>query len=130
MVCGGTAIALGVFLVKQGLQDADRWASVIGLFLNAVGLGLTVYSLHQSRRTTPAQEEPVRDKVTNRIGGGTFDQAVVMARDIDQTPGDTPRPAPPAGEVDNTVENGAFHGPVIMARDIRGPLPGTDPTPR
>ena len=47
---GLMVFALGGFLVKTGLENADRWASVIGLFLNIAGLAVTVISAVQARR--------------------------------------------------------------------------------
>ncbi|GAA0526422.1 NACHT domain-containing protein [Paractinoplanes ferrugineus] len=51
-------IALGRFLVGQGLEDADRWASVLGVFLNVLALLLTVYTLVADRRSPPSADTP------------------------------------------------------------------------
>jgi hypothetical protein len=51
MVAGGVAVAvLGGFLAAAGLDDADKWASVIGLFVALAGLGLSGYGLMLARR--------------------------------------------------------------------------------
>jgi high-affinity Fe2+/Pb2+ permease len=56
-VWGGVIVAvvaltwLGVYLAQVGLEKADKLASVIGLFIAAVGLGVTVYGLIASRES-------------------------------------------------------------------------------
>ncbi|MEN3539804.1 hypothetical protein AAH991_32170 [Microbispora sp. ZYX-F-249] len=51
---GGVAVAalaaLGVYLSQVGLDKADKLASVIGLFVALVGLGVAVYGLTTERR--------------------------------------------------------------------------------
>ncbi|MBD3139911.1 hypothetical protein [Microbispora bryophytorum] len=42
--------ALGVYLSRVGLDKADKLASVIGLFVALVGLGVAVYGLFAERR--------------------------------------------------------------------------------
>ena len=119
--------ALGGFLWRAGLEDADRWASVIGVLLNIVGLVATVYSLIQARRTPPAA---TGRRVGNSVRGGEFSGPAVLARDLSQismtgAPVPSAGPAlaagdPLAGDVENTIDGGNFHGPVIMGRDMRG----------
>ncbi|GAA3407703.1 hypothetical protein GCM10018952_02130 [Streptosporangium vulgare] len=41
---------LGVLLFKVGLDDADKWASVLGVFATLFGLGISGYSAVLSRR--------------------------------------------------------------------------------
>ena len=136
VVLGVTVFALGVFLVKAGLEDADRWSSVIGLFLNIAGLTVTVISAVQARRSAPTDA----GTVTNTLRGAEVDGPAVLARDVDQvslagTPpaaNTSPAAQPPAGTVKNTVDNGRFHGPLIMGRDIRGMVlpPSDSPRPQ
>ncbi|WP_204061245.1 hypothetical protein [Microbispora corallina] len=54
-VAGAGCIVAGVLLVRAGLDDADKWASVIGMCIAAAGLPLAVYSIVLARRslTTP-----------------------------------------------------------------------------
>ncbi|WP_141725454.1 hypothetical protein [Micromonospora pallida] len=120
-----------VLLVRAGLEDADRWASVIGVFLNLAGVSVAGYSAVQARRAATATPA-VGGDVNNRIGGGQFTGAVVMGRDLEQvsTTGEpAPDPAagrpplasgPQAGNMSNTIDDGRFHGPVVMGRDMRG----------
>ena len=139
VAAGLVACALGVvLLVQAGLENADRWASVVGMFLNLVGVVVTWWSVVQARRTattttTLTPPLPVGGDVENRIGKGQFTEAVVMARDLEQvsaTDGPAPDPAagesplagggPQAGKVSNTIDDGRFRGPVLMGRDMRG----------
>jgi hypothetical protein len=117
---GGLAVAaLGGFLFRAGLEDADRWASVFGLFLNLAGLAVAVYSLVRSRPVAPAS---VSDgDVTNEITGGEFGGPLIMGRNVSDGAADGTMPGPaPGGDVSNTIGGGRFHGPTIMGRDIRG----------
>lgn len=51
LVWGGAAVAmaalagLGIYFAKVGLAQADQWASVLGLFVAVVGLGVTIFGL-------------------------------------------------------------------------------------
>lgn len=49
LALAATAIVIGLFLISQGLERSDQWSSIAGLALNAVGLGLTCYSLIKSK---------------------------------------------------------------------------------
>ena len=48
---GLALVVLGVLLFKAGLDDADKWASVLGLFVGLGGLGLSGYGVVLSHRT-------------------------------------------------------------------------------
>ncbi|WBB79202.1 hypothetical protein O7606_23980 [Micromonospora sp. WMMD882] len=131
---GLAVCALGVLLARAGLADADRWASVLGVFLNLAGVVVAGYSAVQARRaaTLPAPPPVVGGDVDNRITKGQFTDAVVMGRDVEQvsaTGGPAPDPAAGrspltgasrSGGVSNRIDDGSFGGPVIMGRDIRG----------
>ncbi len=63
---GGVLVAgLGVFLVVQGLDNADKWASVFGLLVGLAGLGVAVFGAVGARPATGGQS--VADSV---VGGG------------------------------------------------------------
>ncbi|MFG3715524.1 hypothetical protein [Micromonospora sp. NPDC047730] len=152
---GLVAFALGGFLARAGLVNADRWASVIGVFLNIAGLTATVCSVVQARRSprTGTAERP-SETVRNTIRDGEIAGPALLGRDMHQVSltGDPLPPAAPAGpdspatpagggasgDVDNRVEGGTFHGPLIMGRDMRdvvlppppGGRPGGDGTSR
>ncbi|MEU7802461.1 hypothetical protein AB0B10_24680 [Micromonospora arborensis] len=130
-------LALGGFLTRAGLQDADQWASVIGVFLNGAGLVVAVYSVVQARR--PPQpgtgDDPVQT-VHNTIRDSEVQGPALLARDVQRVsmtgaplqasaPADPDTPAVSAeggvpGDVKNRVEGSTFHGPLIMGRDLRG----------
>jgi hypothetical protein len=121
-------IGLGVFELHAGLEDADRWASVFGAFLNVAGLAVAVRSAVWSRRAATSPP-PASVEVTNRIGGGRFVGPVVQGRDVHvgPAPGSPEQPSasatPDAGAVSNHIENGTFDGPVIQGRDVHGQFP-------
>ncbi|MBO4207030.1 hypothetical protein [Micromonospora echinofusca] len=127
---GLVVCVLGFLLRRAGLADADRWASVISVFLNLAGLAVAGYSAVQARRV-PTARAVADGQVDNRIGRGDFTGPVLMGRDlerVDAAGGPVPDPAvgqpqPDAsqpGGVANTIEGGRFGGPVVMGRDMRG----------
>ncbi|HEY0637442.1 MAG TPA: hypothetical protein VGD67_07330 [Pseudonocardiaceae bacterium] len=48
-VLGAVFVALGVFLARQGLDGADKWASVISMLAGLAGLVVAVLSLRRGR---------------------------------------------------------------------------------
>lgn len=77
-VLGLAVIVLGVFLASQGLDEADKWASVLGLFLNVVGALGAVAALWLGWQNRPRREpgvadeletEPLRQSDPHRVGG-------------------------------------------------------------
>lgn len=78
---------LGVFLVKLGLDKADKLASVLGLFLNVVAVLLAVFGLRRGDADGPPP------------AGVTFHGDVTAGRDVvggnvtyQQPPGDDDGP--------------------------------------
>ncbi|MET9616019.1 hypothetical protein [Kitasatospora indigofera] len=79
-VLGGAAVVgLVVYLGAVGLDQADKWASVLGLFVAIAGLALTLAGLRRgraespggSREETPASGGPSGQSVdASRVGGG------------------------------------------------------------
>jgi hypothetical protein len=125
---GVLLIGLGVFQLHAGLEDADRWASVFGVFLNVAGLAVAARSAVWARRAATSPP-PAGGEVTNRIGGGRFAGPVVQGRDIHTGPASASRERPStsgppdAGAVSNRIEDGTFGGPVIQGRDVHGQVP-------
>jgi hypothetical protein len=76
----------GVYLAQVGLEKADKLASVIGLFIAAAGLGVTVYGL-----------------VANREGDGVRQSAQASEHSrVNQAAGDiNDRPTKPSAPVNN-----------------------------
>ncbi|MEU8758221.1 hypothetical protein [Streptomyces sp. NPDC048659] len=84
----GVLLALGglaAFLTLQGLEDADRWSSVLSLFFTVAGFLLTAGGLFAAR---PAQSA---DRAT---AGGSIHQIKGVAGDV--TIGTAPATAPPS----------------------------------
>ncbi|WP_285777815.1 hypothetical protein [Microtetraspora sp. NBRC 13810] len=60
-VAGVGCTLAGVLLVRAGLDDADKWASIIGMCIAAAGLPLAVYSIvlaHRSALPSTTEELP------------------------------------------------------------------------
>ena len=77
---GVLLIGLGVFLLRAGLEDADRWGSVFGVFLNIAGLAVAVYSA--VRRAAVSSMPAAGGEVINQIHSGQFTGPVILGRDI------------------------------------------------
>ncbi|MFG1606591.1 hypothetical protein [Actinoplanes sp. NPDC049265] len=130
-VIGGVALGAGVFtlgglLLKAGLEQADQWASVGGLFLNIIGILISAYGIVQSKRSSkPEHDAGDSAKTVNKISDGRFGGPTFMVRDMDQTDrtagqtGSRPAsPQRPPGDVENWVEGGTFDETLIMGRDV------------
>jgi len=58
-VAAGVLVAgLGVFFTRVGLNEADQYASVFGVFLALIGLGVSVYSVVLARRALLPSPSP------------------------------------------------------------------------
>ncbi|MFI6582823.1 hypothetical protein [Embleya sp. NPDC050493] len=64
-VAGAALVGLAVYLAVVGLDEADKWASVLGLFVAVVGLVVSVVGVWRERSASGGQS--VTDSV---IGGG------------------------------------------------------------
>jgi uncharacterized protein YoxC len=64
-------VGLGVYLWLQGLDRADKLASVIGVFLSVLGLSLSVGSLWKAARTPP-QASSADARRGSIVAGNTF----------------------------------------------------------
>jgi len=87
---GGLLLAgLGVFLTVQSLDNADKWASVFGLFVGLAGLGVAVSGVAGARRQSDGQS------VTDSSVGGSVTQVSGVCGNVRFGP---PAPAglPPA----------------------------------
>jgi hypothetical protein len=142
-VAAGLAVTgVGVFFGVTGVDNANRWSGVLGFFVGALGLAVSIYIAMLTRRlaVTPTVAPPTGDNVDNTIRGGTFHQPAVQARDISGlsigSPVASPASPPPAastgsGDVHNTISGGTFGQSVVQARDISGlslSTPATPPT--
>jgi hypothetical protein len=61
MVFGVLLVGLGAFLARQGHEDGDPWAGVLGLILNVVGVILGVVFGWMAWRDTRAAGQPSED---------------------------------------------------------------------
>ncbi|MEH0975314.1 hypothetical protein V6U77_29755 [Micromonospora sp. CPCC 205546] len=144
VVVGLAMIALGLLLARAGLTEADRWASVIGVFVNIGGLMLVVYSAVQARRGDTFKSRPA-DTVRNTVINAEVSGPALLGRDICGVSdacatiptsaladsGNAPVPAIDRGSaaVENRVEGGTFHGPLIMGRDLSNVVFPPPPSP-
>ncbi|WP_449062245.1 hypothetical protein [Planomonospora algeriensis] len=78
MVAVMALAGLGVHLARVGLDEADKLASVLALFVGLAGLGATAYGLFADQRSGSGG---MRQRA--RTGGGRVNQA---GRDINQGP--------------------------------------------
>lgn len=99
-IIGGVAVAsLGLFLAAAGLDDADKWASVLGLFVAVAGVGLSGYGLVVSR------QQRARQAVSGSVVGGGVTQVHGVRGDLrlgaaPAAPGPNPfPPCPPSASV-------------------------------
>ncbi len=98
VIAGLAVVGLGTFFAVTGLDNADKLASVIGVFVGLAGLGLSVYGIVLGRRPpAPVTTAGSVGSSHNEFTGGTA-QDVYMAANItiDRTPAPPPDPAPPA----------------------------------
>ncbi|MEU8188571.1 hypothetical protein [Micromonospora carbonacea] len=132
--------ALGGFLTRAGLREADQWASVVGVFVNVAGLVVAVYSVVRARRPSqPGTGDGPVQTVRHTIRDSEVQGPALLVRDVQRVsltgaslpataPADPAGPDTPAvsaeggvpGDVKNRVEGSTFHGPLIMGRDLRG----------
>ncbi|MGA4989647.1 hypothetical protein [Nonomuraea bangladeshensis] len=68
-IAGGIAsglvlVALGALLFEAGLDDADKWASVIGVFVGLLGLGLSGYGVVLSRNALRSRPQAAGVQMT------------------------------------------------------------------
>jgi hypothetical protein len=129
---GGVGLAgVGIFLAAAGLDEADKWASVFGIFATLVGLGLSAYGLVLARR--PQTARPAGQTVMNSTVGGEVTQVrgvhgslrigAAAAAPPSPPPSFPPRSVPsdgPASSGGQSVTGTWTAGPVRQVDDIGG----------
>ncbi|WP_182879049.1 hypothetical protein [Microbispora sp. H10949] len=110
--------ALAVYLSSVGLDDADKLASVIGLFVGLVSLAVGVWGLLLTRREharTPASGKgaPGND-AANRAAAATGTRTGTGTETGTET-------GTVSSGVHNEISGGTFHGPVVQGHTITGP---------
>jgi hypothetical protein len=126
---GGVLVAgLGFFLTAQGLDKADKLASVLGLFVGLIGLGLAVFGGAGARRQVGGQS------VTDSTIGGSVTQVRGVRGNLRVGPSapagspvapplSAPTAAPPAGGdlgEGQAVTRSSTAGPVRQIDDVGG----------
>lgn len=57
MIAVTAVVGLGVYLTRVGLEDADKLASVLGLFVALAGLGVAVYGVIADRKSSSDEHD-------------------------------------------------------------------------
>jgi hypothetical protein len=126
---GGVLVTgVGAFLAVQGLDRADKWSSVFGMFVSLAGLFLAAAGAAGGRLRGGKQSV-----VDATIGGGVTqvhgvrgnlrpDQACAPARSPATRVAPVPSSGavPPADGVEQTVTRSSTAGPVRQISDIGG----------
>ncbi|WP_413103325.1 hypothetical protein [Streptomyces sp. Inha503] len=114
---GVVVVGLAAYFSVVGLDDADRTASVVGVFVGIASLALAVAVELRSRRAPTAP----------RTGGGSDPSSARAASEGRSTT------SPRYGGDHIDFSGGVFHGPVVGKRVERpperrsGPSDGADP---
>ncbi|OEJ29062.1 hypothetical protein AS594_36295 [Streptomyces agglomeratus] len=130
---GGTVAAvavvgLAVHLMLVGLDAADKWASVLGLFVALAGLGVAMAGLRQNRQEGGSQS------VENSTLGGAATQVARTGGNVrinHHAPASLPATGPPTGAVPpvgmppvpdggQSVRNSQTSGPVDQVQSTDG----------
>ncbi|MYV53170.1 hypothetical protein [Streptomyces sp. SID3212] len=117
--------ALVVHLAVVGLDQADKWASVLGLFVALAGLGVSVAGI---RRGAGGGTGPSQTVESSAVGGGVTQVAGTggSVRITHRGPAPVPPPAVPPGAApapaqpsggDQSVRGTSASGPVNQVRD-------------
>jgi hypothetical protein len=120
-VAGIACMVVGVLLVRAGLEDADRWASIIGMIVAVIGFPLSVYSIVLARRALVSNAPPVGVQV---IAGGSRSIAAQNLTGSAST-GNGPAAVPPAATANPSPDPGHSpdHEPTAAAADSPAQVP-------
>jgi hypothetical protein len=122
LAVGVLVVGLGTILAIQGLDKADKWASVLGLFVGLAGLGLAVAGAVDGRRRPGGQW--VTDST---IGGGVTQIRGVHGKVRIGPPAPPaqsahgPSPVPPSARTLLTSGDGG-DGPSVTRSSTAGPV--------
>ncbi|WKU46093.1 hypothetical protein Q3V23_19620 [Streptomyces sp. VNUA116] len=127
---GGAAAAaavvgLGVYFAVAGWDAAQRWATVLGLFVGLAGLWVAVAGLRRGRREAAAGGQGV---VGSSVGGGvtqvhgTCGNVRIRHAGEPGAASGTPLPPGPASSSGSgqTISGSAVGGPVDQVRETGG----------
>ncbi|MYW06652.1 hypothetical protein [Streptomyces sp. SID3343] len=73
VVAGAAPVGLAVYLAVVGLEQADKWASVVGLFVALAGLAVSVAGFRRERPSSGGQS------IGNSTTGGSVVQVSAPA---------------------------------------------------
>jgi hypothetical protein len=120
---GVLVVGLGVFLAVQGLDKADKWAGVLGLFVTLAGVGVAVAGVVGARRQTSGQS--VTDST---IGGGVAQvRGVRGSVRIGPSTAPTVAPAPPGSPVPPQAPSAPHSGgQAVSGSSTAGPVRQVD----
>ncbi|MFE5325445.1 hypothetical protein ACFRCG_03350 [Embleya sp. NPDC056575] len=127
VVAGAALVGLAVYLVVVGLDEADKWASVLGLFVALVGLVVSVVGVWRERTASGGQS------VTDGVIAGGVAQVSDTGGNVRITrrgtgpvvpPSATPGAPPSAGDTapadGQRVHGGTVSGPVDQVQGTDG----------
>ncbi|MEV4927130.1 hypothetical protein [Streptomyces roseoverticillatus] len=125
---GGAAAAvavagLAVYFALVGWDAAQRWATVLGLFVGLAGLWVAVAGLRRGRREAAAGQGVVGSSVGGGVAqvDGTCGNVRIRHTGGVAAPPPTPVPGAPAHPGDGqTVSGSAVGGPVDQVRGTGG----------
>ncbi|GAA2815186.1 hypothetical protein [Nonomuraea dietziae] len=87
LVWGGAVVAvaafagLGAYFAKVGLNEADKLASVIGLFVAAAGLGMTMFGLVVERKRRGGERDTPPAPASKEQSTGGHNNGTIFSGD-------------------------------------------------
>lgn len=109
LVCTG----VGVLLFRAGLEDADRWASIIGMVIAVISFPLSVYSTVLARRAVVSSAAPAGVQVTARgtrsIAAYEMSGSASTGNGSVASPRSQPAAPIPSGRADRRPDPAAAH---------------------
>ncbi|MFB9966205.1 hypothetical protein [Sinosporangium siamense] len=120
VVLVGTVV-VGVLLFREGLEDADRWASLINMGVTAlIGVPLTLYQVHLARRALTPAAAPVDIHITAGGDRSIAAQTIHSASTGNRSPAlpEAASPAPSPAQEDRPAlrSDAAISGPQAHVR--------------
>ncbi|WP_133061554.1 hypothetical protein [Streptosporangium minutum] len=108
ILVAATAVSMAIYFYQIELDEADKTASVVGVFVGLAGLALAIYGTVTERNkrinaaqlseSTPASEPEKTQfgSINNNIMGGSFFGPVIQGRDIEVSNHKASQQAPPS----------------------------------
>ncbi|MFE3206331.1 hypothetical protein [Embleya sp. NPDC059237] len=125
VVAGTALVGLAVYLAVVGLDEADKWASVLGLFVALAGLAVSVAGARRERPASNGQsvtDSAINGGVTQVSGtGGNVRITRRSARPVVPSPVAPGTPPPAGGAGDGQRVHGSIvSGPVDQVQGTGG----------